>query len=148
MVEFDDVHQVEKLRIYDKGVDRPPSFTEYSQFLSIRNGDIHIPLVPMVEPLEVECRHFVECVEHGKRPLTDGASALRVVRVLEAAQRSLESRGAPSTFRRAADARARLVSCHVLIAHRRISRNRPSRSRGRFWQPAYPDICRSYNGES
>ena len=49
----------------------------------------------MVEPLEVECRHFVECVAEGKRPLTDGASALRVVRVLEAAQRSLESRGAP-----------------------------------------------------
>jgi predicted dehydrogenase len=95
MVEFDDVHPVEKLRIYDKGVDRPPAFTEYAQFLSIRNGDIHIPQVPMVEPLEVECRHFVECVAGGKRPLTDGASALRVVRVLEAAQRSLESRGAP-----------------------------------------------------
>jgi len=62
MVEFDDVHPVEKLRIYDKGVDRPPPFTEYAQFLSIRNGDIHIPQVPMVEPLEVECRHFVECV--------------------------------------------------------------------------------------
>ena len=70
-------------------------FTDYAQFLSIRNGDIHIPQVSMVEPLEVECRHFVECVEQGKRPLTDGASALRVVRVLEAAQRSLESRGAP-----------------------------------------------------
>jgi predicted dehydrogenase len=95
MVEFDDVHPVEKLRIYDKGVDRPPPFTEYAQFLSIRNGDIHIPQVPMVEPLEVECRHFVECVAQGKRPLTDGASSLRVVRVLEAAQRSLESRGAP-----------------------------------------------------
>jgi hypothetical protein len=50
MVEFDDVHPVEKLRIYDKGVDRPPPFTEYAQFLSIRNGDIHIPQVPMVEP--------------------------------------------------------------------------------------------------
>jgi predicted dehydrogenase len=95
MVEFDDVHPVEKLRIYDKGVDRPPPFTDYAQFLSIRNGDIHIPQVSMVEPLEVECRHFVECVEQGKRPLTDGASALRVVRVLEAAQRSLECGGAP-----------------------------------------------------
>jgi predicted dehydrogenase len=95
MVEFDDVHPVEKLRIYDKGFDRPPAFTEYAQFLSIRNGDIHIPQVPMVEPLEVECRHFIECVAEGKRPLTDGASALRVVRVLEAAQRSLETGGAP-----------------------------------------------------
>jgi predicted dehydrogenase len=95
MVEFDDVHPVEKIRIYDKGVDRPPSFTEYAQYLSIRNGDIHIPQVPMVEPLERECRHFIDCVAEGKRPLTDGQSALRVVRVLEAAQKSLESDGAP-----------------------------------------------------
>jgi predicted dehydrogenase len=95
MVEFDDVHPVEKIRIYDKGVDRPPSFTEYAQFLSIRNGDIHIPQVSMAEPLERECRHFIDCVAQGKRPLTDGPSALRVVRVLEAAQKSLERDGAP-----------------------------------------------------
>jgi len=95
MVEFDDVHPVEKLRIYDKGFDRPPAFTEYAQFLSIRNGDIHIPQIPMVEPLEVQCRHFVECVTEGKRPLTDGVSAVRVVQVLDAAQRSLQRGGAP-----------------------------------------------------
>jgi len=95
MVEFDDVHPVEKIRVYDKGVDRPPSFTEYAQYLSIRNGDIHIPQIPMVEPLERECRHFIECVAQDKRPLTDGHSALRVVRVLEAAQKSLESDGIP-----------------------------------------------------
>jgi predicted dehydrogenase len=95
MVEFDDVHPVEKIRIYDKGVDRPPVFTEYAQFLSIRNGDIHIPHVPMVEPLERETLHFLDCIMHGKRPLTDGHSAMRVVRVLEAAQKSLEHDGAP-----------------------------------------------------
>jgi predicted dehydrogenase len=95
MVEFDDVHPVEKLRIYDKGVDRPPAFTEYAQFLSIRNGDVHIPHVPMAEPLERQNRHFLECVAQGKRPLTDGHAALRVVRVLEAAQKSLEYDGAP-----------------------------------------------------
>ncbi len=95
MVEFDDVDPVEKLRIYDKGFDRPPQFTEFSEYLSIRNGDIHIPQVPMVEPLELECRHFLESVDKGTPPLTDGASALRVVRVLEAAQRSLAADGAP-----------------------------------------------------
>lgn len=95
MVEFDDVHPIEKLRIYDKGYDRPPAFTEYGEYLSIRNGDIHIPQIPMTEPLELECRHFLDCIEHGKRPLTDGASALAVVRVLEAAQRSLGADGAP-----------------------------------------------------
>jgi predicted dehydrogenase len=56
MVEFDDVHPVEKLRIYDKGIDRPPEFTEYAEYLSIRNGDILIPRVGMAEPLELECR--------------------------------------------------------------------------------------------
>ena len=49
----------------------------------------------MAEPLERECRHFIECVEHGKRPLCDGHSALKVVRVLEAAQKSLENDGTP-----------------------------------------------------
>jgi predicted dehydrogenase len=95
MVEFDDAHPVEKLRIYDKGFDRPPAFTEYAEYLSIRNGDIHIPQVPMVEPLEVECRHFLECVQEGKTPLTDGTSSLRVVKVLEAAQTSLLGDGTP-----------------------------------------------------
>jgi predicted dehydrogenase len=95
MVELDDAHPVEKLRIYDKGYDRPPEFTEYAQYLSIRNGDIHIPQVSMAEPLDLECRHFVDCVTNGKKPLTDGPSALAVVRVLEAASRSLAADGAP-----------------------------------------------------
>jgi predicted dehydrogenase len=95
MVEFDDVHPVDKIRTYDKGFDRPPAFTEYAQFLSIRNGDIHIPQLPMVEPLEQQISHFLECIAQGKRPMTDGHSGMRVVRVLEAAQKSLESDGAP-----------------------------------------------------
>jgi len=94
MVELDDAHPVEKLRIYDKGYDRPPEFTEYAEYLSIRNGDIHIPQVSMAEPLDLEARHFVDCVQHGRRPLTDGSSALAVVRVLEAASKSLSSDGA------------------------------------------------------
>jgi predicted dehydrogenase len=95
MAEFDDVAPVEKIKIYDKGFDRPPTFTEYPQFLSIRNGPVRAPDIHMVEPLERECRHFVECVAQGRRPLSDGASALRVVRVLEAAQESMENDGAP-----------------------------------------------------
>lgn len=95
MVEFDDVSSTEKLKIYNKGVDRPTTFTEYAQFLSIRNGDIYLPHVPMTEPLERECAHFIECVAHGTKPRTDGNSAMRVVEVLEAAQQSLETNGAP-----------------------------------------------------
>jgi predicted dehydrogenase len=95
MLEFDDVHPVEKLRIYDKGVERPPAFSEFSEFLSIRNGDIHIPQVPLAEPLELECRHFIECLNANRRPLSDGSSGLQVVRILEAAQRSLVDNGVP-----------------------------------------------------
>lgn len=95
MLEFDDIHPVEKLRVYDKGFERPPGFSEFSEFLSIRNGDIHIPQVPLAEPLEVECRHFIDCVASNRRPLTDGPSGMQVVRVLEAAQRSIQQDGAP-----------------------------------------------------
>jgi predicted dehydrogenase len=95
MVELDDGHPVEKLRVYDKGYDRPPAFTEYAEFLAIRNGDIHIPMVSGGEPLDLECRHFIDCIVNGKPPLTDGPSALSVVRVLEAASRSLAADGAP-----------------------------------------------------
>jgi predicted dehydrogenase len=95
MLEFDDVHPIEKLRIYDKGFERPPVFSEFSEFLSIRNGDISIPQVPLAEPLELECRHFIECVTNNRRPLTDGVSGAQVVRVLEAAQRSIGEDGAP-----------------------------------------------------
>ncbi len=97
MVEFDDAHPSEKLRIYDKGYDAPPTFTQYGEYLTVRSGDIHIPRVDMAEPLDLECRHFVRCVQHGERPRTDGESGLAVVRALDAAQRSLRSGGIPVT---------------------------------------------------
>jgi predicted dehydrogenase len=99
MLEFDDVHPVEKLRVYDKGYERPPVFSEFSEYLSIRNGDIHIPQVPLAEPLEQEARHFLECVAQNRRPLSDGTSGMHVVRILEAAQRSLMDNGVPIATR-------------------------------------------------
>jgi predicted dehydrogenase len=76
MVEFDDV-AAEKLRIYDKGYDRPPEFGEYAEYLTIRQGDLHIPHVPMSEPLVLEARHFLDCVRTGERPRADGDGGLR-----------------------------------------------------------------------
>jgi predicted dehydrogenase len=95
MVEFDDVQPSEKLRIYDKGYDRPPEFTRFSEYLTVRHGDIHIPQVEMREPLEAECAHFIHAVMTGTAPRTDGQHGLDVVRVLEAAQQSLRSGGVP-----------------------------------------------------
>ena len=95
MVEFDDAHPTEKLRIYDKGYDRPPEFTKYSEYLTVRQGDIHIPRVDGTEPLELQCRHFIESIRTSTSPRTDGKSGLRVVEILEAADRSLKSGGTP-----------------------------------------------------
>lgn len=94
MVELDDV-SAEKLRIYDKGYDRPPGFTHYSEYLTIRQGDVHIPHVPMTEPLTVECTHFLDCIGGKATPKSGPDSGLRVVRMLAAAQASLEQDGAP-----------------------------------------------------
>lgn len=94
MVEFDDV-SAEKLRIYDKGYDRPPAFTQFSEFLTIRDGDVHIPKVAMEEPLRAEIRHFLDCIERGQPPETDLAQGVRVTAILEAAERSLRAGGVP-----------------------------------------------------
>jgi len=94
MVEFDDV-ATDKLRIFDKGYDRPPPFTEYGQYLTLRDGDVHIPQLPMQEPLRLQWQHFVACIREGRAPMTDLDSAVRVISVIEAAQRSLAQDGAP-----------------------------------------------------
>ena len=95
MVVFDDMEASEKIRIYDKGIDRAGQIVPYSDALSVRSGDIVIPKISLQEPLRIECQHFVECVREHRAPLTDGADGLRVVRVLAAAQQSLASGGVP-----------------------------------------------------
>jgi predicted dehydrogenase len=94
MVELDDVSP-EKLRIYDKGYDRPPEFTQFGEFLTIRDGDVHIPSVAMEEPLRAEIRHFLDCIERGEPPITDLAQGVRITAALEAAERSLAAGGSP-----------------------------------------------------
>jgi predicted dehydrogenase len=96
MVVFDDMEASEKVRIYDKGVDRAGGeVVSYGDALTVRSGDILIPRISLQEPLKLECQHFVECVRERRTPLTDGEDGLRVVRVLAAAQASLERGGAP-----------------------------------------------------
>ncbi len=95
MVEFDDMEPHEKVRVYDKGVDRSGEFGSYGEFLTLRDGDIHIPDIAMTEPLMRECAHFVECVETGGTPVSDGINGLMVTRVLDAGLRSLKESGVP-----------------------------------------------------
>jgi predicted dehydrogenase len=94
MATFDDMALERKLSIYDKGFDE--DYSSYGEYIA-RSGDIFSPHVPNEEPLRIECRHFIECVRNGVEPRSGGESGLRVVRVLEALQRSLQesSRAAP-----------------------------------------------------
>jgi predicted dehydrogenase len=94
MAVFDDVDSTEKLRIYDKGVQRP-AYDSYGDSLSLRFGDIHIPRIDMREPLRLECQHFIDCIVNGQTPLSDGRNGIQVLRVLEAGQQSLEMGGEP-----------------------------------------------------
>lgn len=94
MAVFDDMAAREKLRIYDKGVDRP-DYVSYGESLSVREGDIYIPRVSNAEPLAVQLKHFVAVVRGEAEPRADADDGVRVVRVLEAAGRSLERDGAP-----------------------------------------------------
>ena len=86
MATFDDMELERKLTVYDKGFDE--SWSSYGEYIA-RSGDISSPRVSNEEPLSIECRHFVERVEDGAEPRSGGEAGLRVVRVLEALQRSL-----------------------------------------------------------
>ena len=93
MVVFDDMQIREKLKIYDKGVDRPPEYSSYGESLAIREGDIAIPRVPNVEPLGAELRHFVSVARGEAESRTPAANGVAIVRILEAASQSLSANG-------------------------------------------------------
>lgn len=96
MVVYDDVSQDERLRIYDKGIVLDSLPNAYGEFrLITRSGDLHIPNLPTTEPLRAECEHFVQCIRSEQTPLSDGVDGYRVVRMLEAAQQSIEQNGLP-----------------------------------------------------
>lgn len=94
MAVFDDGESAEKVRIYDKSAERE-GYESYGDSITLRFGDVTIPHIHMSEPLGVECAHFLECVQKGETPRSDGRQGLAVVRVLEAGQRSLDHGGGP-----------------------------------------------------
>ncbi|HLM25660.1 MAG TPA: Gfo/Idh/MocA family oxidoreductase [Thermoleophilaceae bacterium] len=87
MATFDDMELEEKVKVYDKGFDQ--SFESYGEYIA-RSGDVMSPSISNEEPLRIECRHFLERVRDGEEPRSGPRSGLRVVRVLEALQESLD----------------------------------------------------------
>lgn len=96
MIVYDDLEPSEKIKVYDKGIDLTSDPERRHQLMiSYRAGDMWAPRLDTTEALAVEARHFVECIRTGSPPITDGLSGLRVIRILEAATRSMETRGQP-----------------------------------------------------
>jgi predicted dehydrogenase len=94
MVVYNDVETSEKIKIYDKGVNKPPYTETYADFqFSYRYGDVLIPNIRFSEPLRLECQHFLECIQNHREPQSGGRVGLEVVKVLEAAQKSLDKNG-------------------------------------------------------
>ncbi|MBW8041260.1 MAG: Gfo/Idh/MocA family oxidoreductase [Planctomycetes bacterium] len=96
MLTFDDMEATEKVRMYDKAVAiKQDITTSYVEVISLRFGDIVIPKIPGGEPLSLECGHFIDCILDNKAIRSDGIDGLRVVRILEAGQKSLKNNGKP-----------------------------------------------------
>lgn len=94
MLLYNDIEATEKIWIYDRGVEAPPHYDTFDQFpYTYRYGDITIPRIGGAEPLRTEAQHFLDCIQSGKPPLSDGESGLRVVRILEACDQSLKAGG-------------------------------------------------------
>jgi len=100
MIVYDDLEAFEKIKLYDKGVtvtENPEDI--HKMLIGYRTGDMWSPKLDDTEALTLEARHFVECIEHGQTPTTNGKQGLEMVRILEAADKSLRQRGAPQDLK-------------------------------------------------
>jgi len=97
MAVFDDANKSEMLKIYEREIeknslDSTPEYSDHQSIVTI--GDIYIPHIEHSEPLKNQSKHFLECISEGKKPLTDAVDGLNVIKVLEAAEKSLRNSGA------------------------------------------------------
>ena len=94
MILYDDLEPSEKLKVYDKGITVTPGPEDvYKMLVSYRSGDMWAPRLDNTEALQTEAIHFIDCVENGTKPETDGSAGLRMVTMIEAAEHSLHNRG-------------------------------------------------------
>ena len=96
MIIYDDLEPSEKVKVYDKGITVNGSKESmYDVMIGYRTGDVWAPKLEVTEAILAEARYFIHCITHGERSITDGRAGLRVVRILEAATQSMNTRGRP-----------------------------------------------------
>jgi len=94
MIVYDDLEPSDKLKVYDKGITVTPGpEAVYKMLVSYRSGDMWAPRLDNTEALQTEAMHFIDCIEKNKDPETDGPAGLRMVKMIEAAEKSLRERG-------------------------------------------------------
>ena len=93
MLVWNDLSADEKIRIYDKGIEVGNREGVYDMLVSYRTGDMWAPKVDQLEALQMETEYFVQCIQSGDSPFNDGQAGLRIVKMLEACDKSLKKKG-------------------------------------------------------
>lgn len=95
MIVYDDVAQIEKLKIFDARVETPPHYDTFADFhYAYHYGDMYVPYIKQEEPLKVETQHFLDCIRNKAKPISSGQQGLEMVKILEASSQSLRQNGA------------------------------------------------------
>lgn len=98
MLVWNDLEADEKIKVYDKGVSMSNPGGLHQLLVSYRSGDMWAPQVEQIEALRAETAYFLKCIQDNKTPMNDGIAGLRVVRILEAADKSVRNRGEAVTL--------------------------------------------------
>ncbi|MEO0122876.1 MAG: Gfo/Idh/MocA family oxidoreductase [candidate division WOR-3 bacterium] len=93
MIVYDDMETVEKIKVYDKGVEIKTKEGIYKTLIEYRTGDMYAPKFDTTEPLSVLIREFIDAIKNGGEPLSNGKTGLEVIKILNAAQKSLKNNG-------------------------------------------------------
>jgi predicted dehydrogenase len=96
MIVYDDLEPLEKIRVFDMRVERPPHYDTFGEFqYAYHYGDMYAPYIKQEEPLKTECQHFLDCIRTGSTPFSCGVRGTELVKILEASSESLRRGGAP-----------------------------------------------------
>lgn len=99
MIVYDDLAPLEKIRVFDMRVERPPHYDTFGEFqYAYHYGDMYAPYIKQEEPLKTECQHFLDCIRTGSVPVSCGERGTELVKILEASSESLRQYGAPIDF--------------------------------------------------
>ena len=99
MIVYDDLAPLEKIRVFDMRVERPPHYDTFGEFqYAYHYGDMYAPYIKQEEPLKTECQHFIDCIKYGATPVSCGSRGTELVSILEASSESLRKGGSPILF--------------------------------------------------